>query len=116
MSTHILTQPMFYILLILSLKRSHGYEIMKQVPRVSNKQVMLGPGTLYGALKRMLEDELITEEPEPNSRRRYYSITQKGISLLTTELNRYKDILHVAQKSSLLITQTAFYGQADTLY
>ena len=53
-----LSVPIFYILLSLSGNELHGYEIMQKVKNESNNKIRLGPGTLYGAIKRMLEDKL----------------------------------------------------------
>src|SRR5438128_1057867 len=68
-----LTPAVFYILLSLSTKKRHGYDIMKQVASDSNGKVSLGPGTLYGAIKRMLEEKLIAEVSSGfgHERRRY---------------------------------------------
>ena len=57
-----LTPAIFYILLSLAVKERHGYDIMKQVEQDSSGKIKLGPGTLYGAIKRMLEDKLIIEK------------------------------------------------------
>ncbi len=97
-----LTPPVFYILLALALKQRHGYDIMKQVREDSKNQVILGPGTLYGAIKRMLEAKLITETGR-HGRRRYYSLTAKGRSIFTKEMNRYFRAVEVARKHKLLV-------------
>src|SRR5690349_16008284 len=54
-----LTPAMFHILLALADKDRHGYEIMREVEERSAGEVRVGPGTLYGSIKRMLNDELI---------------------------------------------------------
>jgi len=59
-----LTPPMFHILLALADKDRHGYEIMREVDERSEGKVRLGPGTLYGSIKRMLNDGLIEELEE----------------------------------------------------
>lgn len=103
-----LTPAVFYILLALSIKERHGYEIMKQVKEDSNGKVAMGPGTLYGSIKRMIADGLIieTEErPDPerdDERRRYYKITEKGRKNLSVELERYAQALKVAQSRNLV--------------
>ena len=51
-----LTPAMFHILLALADKDRHGYEIMREVDERSEGKVRLGPGTLYGSIKRMLDD------------------------------------------------------------
>lgn len=98
-----LTPAYFYILLSLSIKPRHGYEIMKQVSLDSNNKVNLGPGTLYGAIKKLLEEGLIKEiRQKENLRRRYYSITQKGGRILNYELERYQQALEVAKRWNIL--------------
>lgn len=57
----------------------------------------MGPGTLYGAIKRMLEDELIFELETADARRRYYRLTEKGRSILAKELQRYHEAVEVAK-------------------
>ncbi|HSX10059.1 MAG TPA: PadR family transcriptional regulator [Candidatus Saccharimonadales bacterium] len=103
-----LTPPIFYILLSLATKERHGYDIMKQVEKDSHAKVKLGPGTLYGAIKRMLEDKLIVElDNSENERRRYYKLTEKGRSIFTNELQRYNEVVEVAKRNSLLINPIA---------
>src|SRR5256885_14408888 len=80
-----LTPQIFYILLSLATKERHGYEIMKQVEKDSNGKLKLGPGTLYGAIKRMLEEKLIVEIDTDHSRRKYYKLTDKGRAIFSNE-------------------------------
>lgn len=96
-----LSQSEFYILLSLAIKSRHGYEIMKQVERDSGKKVILGPGTLYGSIKRMLQSRLIEEVAGDSSRRKYYALTEKGRKSLTTELERYNDAVELARRKDL---------------
>ena len=97
-----LSLPIFYILLSLASKERHGYNIMKTVEEESNGKVAMGPGTLYGAIKRMLKDRLIQEIPAENPRRRLYKITDKGRFQLNSELERYQDAVDLAQRKKLL--------------
>lgn len=99
-----LSQPEFYILLSLAIKERHGYEIMKQVEKDSGKKAILGPGTLYGAIKRMLHSDLIEEVSGDNSRRKYYALTEKGRKSLSFELQRYKDAIELAKQKNLFDT------------
>ena len=105
-----LTPAVFYILLALSTKERHGYDIMKQVTRDSSGKVKMGPGTLYGSIKRMLDTGLIEEaeeKPDPgldDQRRRYYCITSLGKKLLSAEIKRYRQVVSVAQQRNLLDT------------
>lgn len=102
-----LTPAVFHILLALSSGERHGYGIMKQVETDSQGNVSMGAGTLYGSLKRMLDSGLVEEsdkrvDPEMDDERRiYYHITGVGRKALEAELERYKNIVNVAQKRKL---------------
>jgi DNA-binding PadR family transcriptional regulator len=102
-----LTPAVFHILLALSNGERHGYGIMKQVESDSQGSVSMGPGTLYGSLKRMLDSGLVMEsdkrvDPQMDDERRiYYQITGVGRKALEAELERYKNIVNVAQKRKL---------------
>ena len=103
-----LTPAVFHILLALSSGERHGYGIMKQVEVDSQGKVSMGPGTLYGSLKRMLDADLVREsdkrvDPEMNDERRiYYQITGTGAHALAAELERYQRIVAVAQQRKLI--------------
>lgn len=96
-----LSQSEFYILLSLAIKERHGYEIMKQVEQDSGRKVYLGPGTLYGSIKRMLQSELIEETPGDNPRRKYYTLTEAGRKAVASELTRYNDAVELAKRKNL---------------
>ncbi len=100
-----LTPAVFYILLALARKEMHGYEIMKQVRNDSSGKISMGNGTLYGSLKRMLEDQLIEESEEKKGvdavPRKYYRITKKGSEALGAEVQRMNDITLLVQSSNL---------------
>lgn len=96
-----LTPPIFYILLSLATKERHGYDIMKQVGIDSQGKVRLGAGTLYGAIKRMLEDKLIIEVDSTHARRKYYQLTEKGRSMFSNELQRYNEAIELAKQKNL---------------
>jgi DNA-binding PadR family transcriptional regulator len=106
-STPPLTPAVFQILLALSSGERHGYGIMKQVEADSQGKVSMGPGTLYGSLKRMLDAGLVKEsnkrvDPEMDDERRiYYQITGAGAEALAAELERYKRIVTLAQERKL---------------
>ncbi len=106
-STSPLTPAVFHILLALSSGERHGYGIMKQVEADSQGKVTMGPGTLYGSLKRMLDAGLVREsdkrvDPEMDDERRiYYQITGAGAEALAAELERYKRIVTLAQERKL---------------
>lgn len=99
-----LSPAVFHILLALSGGERHGYSIMKQVSEDSEGRVKMGPGTLYGSLKRMLDAGLVRESgerPDPeisDERRIYYGITGSGESALQTEIERYERAVVVARR------------------
>lgn len=84
----------YLILLVLITGPKHGYGIMQEIAAYTNKEVNLVPGTLYGALKRMLKAEWIEEStPLPaadldNERRRFYRLSSLGHKTLLTEIKR----------------------------
>ena len=100
-----LTPAVFHILVTLADGEAHGYAMMQEVARRSGGSVRLGPGTLYGAIGRLLEDELIeeTEErPDPemdDSRRRYYRLTELGGRVLAAETARLADLVKAARST-----------------
>lgn len=96
-----LTPQIFYILLSLATKELHGYEIMKQVEQDSKGKVKLGPGTLYGAIKRMLEEKLIVELDTNHSRRKYYKLTEKGKAIFNAEVQRYNQAIELVKERKL---------------
>lgn len=107
-STGPLTPAVFHILLALADGEKHGYGIMQEVSARTNGKVILGPGTLYGTIKRLLESGLISEsdersDPELNDeRRRYYRIMGKGWRAAATEAERLQGLLRVVRTKHLL--------------
>lgn len=94
-----LPQVAFSILLALSLKSRHGYEIMKQVNEDSNGKVKLVPGSLYVSIKSLNEQGLIEEiENKDDLRRRYYKLTSKGLKKLNSELAYYDNTIKLAKQ------------------
>jgi len=81
---------------------------MKQVESDSGGKVRMGPGTLYGSIRRMSEAGLICEsdkkiDPDLDDERRvYYSITALGQQTLAVELRRYRQVVAVPRERSLL--------------
>src|SRR6266567_6458366 len=89
-----LTPPVFHILLALAGEERHGYGIMQDVAGQTGDALQLGPGTLYGCLKRMLAAGLVEESderPDPaldDERRRYYRMTSLGKKVVRAEAQR----------------------------
>jgi DNA-binding PadR family transcriptional regulator len=96
-----LSQSEFYLLFSLAIKSKYGYEIMKQVDKDSGGNVSLGPGTLYGSIKRMLQSQLIEEVPGNDSRRKSYTLTEEGKNSLAFKLERYNDAVELARRKDL---------------
>jgi DNA-binding PadR family transcriptional regulator len=98
----------FQILLALADGELHGYAIMKGVVARSEGTVQLGPGTLYGALKRLLEAGLVEEAAERadprhhDERRRYYRLTSLGVSVARAEARRLESLVRAARRKKLI--------------
>ena len=103
-----LTTTVFNILLALVEGEKHGYAIMADVETNTEGQMLMGPGTLYGSIKRMLEAGLIEESderPDPemdDQRRRYYKLSGLGQRTLRLEAERLAAQVRVARAKKLL--------------
>lgn len=103
-----LTPAVFQILLALSEQEMHGYRIMQAVQRNSKGQLHMGPGTLYGSIKRMLQEGLIEESGErpdldlDDERRRYYRLTNLGRKAVIAEAARMEMLVRKAQSLHLI--------------
>lgn len=98
----------FHILMSLADQDLHGYEIMRQVAEQTGGLMRLGPGTLYGSVRTLLEEGLIQEiEPRQirkpgQERRRYYRLTSAGRKIARAEAERLADLLRVARTKKIL--------------
>ncbi|HEV7893106.1 MAG TPA: PadR family transcriptional regulator [Pyrinomonadaceae bacterium] len=103
-----LSPAVFHVLLALADAERHGYGIIKEVEARTEGRVRLGPGTLYGSIKRMLEEGLIEESDErPDSalddeRRRYYRLTGFGRRVASAEAGRLEGLVASARAKRLL--------------
>jgi DNA-binding PadR family transcriptional regulator len=103
-----LSPAVFHVLLALADAERHGYGIIKEVEARTEGRVRLGPGTLYGSIKRMLEEGLIEESDErPDSalddeRRRYYRLTGFGRRVASAEAERLSGLVDAARAKRLL--------------
>ena len=98
-----LTEATFYILLSVARERKHGYAILKDVQALSQDRVILSTGTLYGAIKRLLDQGFIErvaeEKPEDVGRpRKFYTLTQSGKKVLEAEIMRLRALVTTAQQ------------------
>jgi DNA-binding PadR family transcriptional regulator len=102
-----LTPAVFHILLALADQERHGYAIMAEVAETTGGQIKLGPGTLYGTIKRLLASRLIVESDErpdvemDDERRRYYGLTDFGREVLQAEVQRFSRMIKVARRSGV---------------
>ncbi len=108
-SSRRLNRSEFHILLALADGQRHGYGIMQEVGQRSDGTVRLGPGTLYGAIKRMLAAGWIEESDErpagrldDQRRRCYYRLTSFGRRVATEEAERLAALVRVAERKRLL--------------
>jgi len=106
-----LTPPVFHILLALADEERHGYGIMLDVASQTNGALDLGPGTLYGCLKRMLASGLVEESderPDPDlddERRRYYRMTDLGRRAVRAEAQRLADAVAAARAKRIRLAE-----------
>jgi len=93
-----LSEPVLLVLLSLAEQPRHGYSILKDVERMSGGRVKLSTGTLYGALRRLLEEAWIerVEEHESPRDRRSYRLTSRGRRNLQLEVERMKQLTKLA--------------------
>jgi DNA-binding PadR family transcriptional regulator len=109
-----LTPAVFHILLALLDGEQHGYAIMQSVAAATDGQLRMGPGTLYGTIKRMLEARLIEEcgeRPESekdDERRRYYRLTDLGRRAAGLEAKRMENLVNIARGKKLIGLKGAF--------
>ena len=92
-----LTPQVFHILVALAERDLHGYAIMQDVATRTNGKLRLGPGTLYGSIKRLLEQGLIVEL-EASDRRRYYRLTPIGRVAAKAEAARLMELVDQARQ------------------
>lgn len=81
-----MTETGFYILLCLR-EETHGYGIVKKTEQLTNGEIKISPGTLYGSLSKMEKDGLIRFVRE-EEKRKIYRITELGILVLELEMKR----------------------------
>jgi DNA-binding PadR family transcriptional regulator len=93
-----LTETVLLILLSLAEEPRHGYSILKDVEKMSDGRVVLSTGTLYGALRRLLDEEWIErmEEEDSPRGRQAYRLTARGRKNLQLEVSRMKDLTRLA--------------------
>lgn len=93
-----LSEPVFLILLSLAEQPRHGYAILKDVEEMSGGRVVLSTGTLYGALRRLLDDRWIErfQEEDASRDRHAYRLTAAARKRLQAEVARMKQLTRLA--------------------
>ncbi|WP_208560918.1 PadR family transcriptional regulator [Marinilactibacillus kalidii] len=89
-----LTETVYYILLAL-IEPAHGYLIMQKIEMLSEGQVRMAAGTLYGALDNLLKAKLIKPTESEDKRRKTYIITEKGTELLRADHDRMVHMVNI---------------------
>ena len=96
-----LTESYFYILLCLYEKPNHGYGIMQDAETLSDGNVKIGSGTMYGATSNMMKKgwirETVSEDPS-DKRKRLYELTSEGKLILEEEIRRLRYLVNAADQ------------------
>ncbi len=92
-----LTETTFFILFSLSASPRHGYSIIKEVRQLSNGRITMAAGTLYGAIKRLVESGWIVQADKASKKdddreRKYYRLTKIGSARLRQEIRRIQGL------------------------
>jgi DNA-binding PadR family transcriptional regulator len=103
-----LSSQLFHILIALADRDQHGYSIMRDVAVRTDGKVRLNAGTLYGLIRRMLKQGMITElqerdrpSPSGDERRRTYRLTAYGRKVAKAEASRIAELLEQARPYGL---------------
>ena len=114
-----LSPAVFHILLALAAGEMHGYAIMQEIAILSDGRVSVGPGTLYGSIKKLLAAGLIEESaqrPDPeldDERRRYYRLTGEGGLVLTSEADRLSRLVRAARARTVVRRRATVLSAGD---
>ncbi len=92
-----LTETVYYVLLAL-LEPAHGYAIMQKVEELSNGEVRLAAGTMYGAIENLLKKKLITALSSEDPRRKVYVISDLGREVLHADYRRMLHMISVTEE------------------
>jgi DNA-binding PadR family transcriptional regulator len=99
-----LPPAVLHILIALGEGEKHGYAVMQEVAERTDGKVRMSPGTLYGSIRKMLDDGLIEElfKRGDDERRRYYRVTKFGRAVAAAEADRLTALLHHARLNGLV--------------
>lgn len=95
-----LTETVYYILLALT-EPAHGYAIMQKVEELSDGQVRLAAGTMYGAIENLLKKKLIISLQSDDPRRKIYIISDLGKKVLYADYKRMLNMIAVTEKTAV---------------
>ena len=87
-----------YYILLSVIEPAHGYLIMKRIEELTQGKYKMSCGTLYGALEKLTQEGMITTDGVVESRRKVYSITQKGIDLIKEEKDALENLYLLTQE------------------
>ncbi|MGT2757698.1 helix-turn-helix transcriptional regulator [Streptococcus ovuberis] len=91
-----LTETTYYILLAL-IEPAHGYAVMQLVDDLSDGDVKIAAGTMYGAIENLLKLHWIASVPSNDARRKVYQITEAGKEILILETKRLRKLTQIAE-------------------
>lgn len=102
-----LSQPVFYVLLVLSRGDRHGYGIIAAVVDTSHGAIVMKTGVLYPLLKRLIAADLIAETGmhatyNSDKPRKHYALTTRGTLLLKSELRRLQHAVRIGESNGLI--------------
>ncbi len=87
-----------YLILIALIEPGHGYRIMQKVEELSEGNVRIAAGTMYGAIDNLMKLNWIQSVPSADARRKVYQITEAGMNILKEETNRLKSMVAIANE------------------
>lgn len=100
-----LTETTYYILLSL-FEPAHGYVILQKVEKLSDGEVRLAAGTLYGALENLEKQKMICQIPSQDRRRKVYGITERGRTIFILEYERMRNLISTTDKILLEVKRS----------
>ena len=92
-----MTETAYCILLTLKEAR-HGYGIMQFVEETTKGRIKIGPGTMYGTLSKLENEQLIVQEREED-RKKIYRLSEKGLMVLALEVKRLMELVEIGQRA-----------------